>query len=238
LEKAISKKIGRAMADYQMIKESDKILVAVSGGKDSMVLLEMLTRRRAFVPVRYDLIPVHVDLTGQGVPSGLRQFCQDRGYDLRVVGAPVFGQDATDQRTCFWCSWNRRKILFETAKSLGCGAIALGHHKDDIVQTIMMNQIFEGQISAMAPRQSLFQGRLVIIRPLAYLEEDEISALADEWRLSVSRCDCPRSGRTQRAVIGHLLRDLQKVCPNAKTNIFRSLQRVKTEYLLDGPRFS
>jgi tRNA 2-thiocytidine biosynthesis protein TtcA len=232
-QKAISKKVGRAIADYGMIEDGDKILVGVSGGKDSLTLLKILWDRKAFVPIHYDVLALHVDLgfTGSNLEA-FRRYLEKHGYPFEMRRRAVARDEAREPLTCFWCSWNRRRVLFEEAEKNGCNKIALGHHKDDIVETILMNLLFEGEISAMAPKQEMFKGKLHIIRPLAYVEEREISRFARLMEFPVCGCLCPHAGRTQRAVVKKIIADVQKTAPGVKSNIFRSLQRIKKDYLL------
>ena len=141
---------------------------------------------------------------------------------------------STDHRkiNCFWCSWNRRKALFEAADRLGCSKVAFGHHKDDIIQTILLNLFFHGEVSAMCPKQELFGGKLTLIRPLAYAQEKEIKSFAAAYGIPAQKCRCPHSGRTNRALMAKLISNVERVCPDVKTNIFRSVKRIKREYLL------
>lgn len=235
LQIRISKKVGRAIADYGMVRDGDKILVGLSGGKDSQVLLRMLALRRAFAPVDFEPEALYVDL-GYGGSSAIREnlseFCRREGVAFHVKTIDVTRASRREAVDCFWCAWNRRKVLFRAAAQSGCSKLALGHHKDDIVQTILMNLLFEGEISAMAPCQTLFKGRLTIIRPLAYVEEEEIERYARACAFKVSGCGCSHAGMTQRAFVKDLIRRAQAVAPGVKSNIFRSLQRIKKDYLL------
>ena len=134
--------------------------------------------------------------------------------------------------SCFWCSWNRRKALFEVADRFGCKKVALGHHKDDIIETILLNLFFHGEISAMSPKQELFKGKIIIIRPLAYVEEDMIRRFARTAGFPHQKCACPNSITSNRTKIAQIIKDLEKVCPELKTNIFKSVKRIKEDYLL------
>lgn len=233
LEKSVSKKVGKAIADYKMIKDGDKILVAVSGGKDSMTLLKILSERRSFVPIRYEILAVHVDMGYRCVNKEvLKKFLGDNGYPFFFKKVDVLKGKSRRDITCFWCSWTRRKALFEAAREHGCNKIALGHHKDDIVQTILMNLLFEGQISAMSPNQEMFGGKLAIIRPLAYVDEKDTEALARQNKFPVPHCACPNADTTKRSVVAKFIKEIEKVTPGVKTNVFRSLQRIKKDYLL------
>lgn len=146
----ISKKAGRAIIDYRMISDGDKILVAVSGGKDSLALLQVLRNRQSFVPISYSILAVHVDLGYKCIhPKILVDYFKNKGYDYHIEKRDVLKGKSRSEITCFWCSWNRRKALFEVAKQFGCNKIALGHHKDDIAQTTLLNLLFQGEISTM-----------------------------------------------------------------------------------------
>jgi len=233
LEKAVSKKVGSAIADYGMIKDGDKILVAVSGGKDSLTLLKILSERRSFVPIRYEILAVHVDLGYKCVnKEELKKFLQEKNYPFHFKKIDILKGKSRADITCFWCSWNRRRALFEAAKEYGCNKLAFGHHKDDIVATILMNLLFEGEISAMAPYQEMFKGKLSIIRPLAYVDEDDIEELARLNSFPVPHCSCPNTNATKRSVVTKFIKELEKTTPSVKTNVFRSLKRIKKDYLL------
>lgn len=229
----LSKKAGKAIADYNMLKDGDKILVAVSGGKDSLTLLKILDERRSFVPIKYELIAVHVDMGYKCIhPQILEKYFNDNGYKYYFKKIDILKNTPRDQISCFWCSWNRRKALFETAKELGFRKIALGHHKDDIVETFLLNLIFQGEISAMSPAQELFSGEITLIRPLAYIQESETQSFAQENNFPIPHCSCPNHGKTQRAQMAKLIKQIEELSPDFKTNVFRSLQRVKKEYLV------
>ena len=176
----ISKRVGRAIIDYNMIDAGDKLLVAVSGGKDSLTLLKVLQDRQKFVPIKYDIIACHVDMGYPRSISGLvTRYLKKQGVKYHIEKRPLPAQKNVRKSqiakiNCFWCSWNRRKALFEVAAKLGCNKVCLGHHLDDIVETILLNLFFQGEISAMNPKQELFKGKITIIRPLCYTEEDLI----------------------------------------------------------------
>lgn len=229
----ISKKVGRAIIDYRMVQDGDRIAVAVSGGKDSLTLLKVLSDRKSFVPIKYSLVAIHVDLGYHCIhPQVLAGFFKKNGYEYTIEKVDLLKGKSRDSISCFWCSWNRRKALFEAADRLKCNKVALGHHNDDIIQTILLNLFFQGEISTMRPRQELFKGRLVIIRPLAYVEEKEIISFAKEQGFPLPHCRCPNSDTSRRNLMAKLIKDLEKTNPNVKKNIFKSIQRIKKDYLL------
>jgi tRNA 2-thiocytidine biosynthesis protein TtcA len=229
----LSKKIGKAITDYNMIDDGDRILIAVSGGKDSLSLLRIMEQRRSFVPVRYEVVAAHIDMGYHCQQTrALRDYFKKNGYEYCIKKVSILKGRKRSDINCFWCSWNRRKALFELADKLGCRKIALGHHKDDIIETILLNLFFNGEISAMRPKQELFKGKIVIIRPLAYAEEKEIAAFSRGNRFPHARCSCPNSDRTKRSEMERMIKELARSCPNIKTNIFRSVERIKKDYLL------
>jgi tRNA 2-thiocytidine biosynthesis protein TtcA len=229
----VSKRVGKAIWDYRMLADADKIAVGVSGGKDSLALLYLLNYRRNFVPVKYKLLAMHID---SGYPRsfrrGLIKYFKEIGIPYHIEKIDILKRTKRKDINCFWCSWNRRKALFEAACRLGYNKIALAHHKDDIVETTLLNLFFQGEISSMSPKQELFKGKITIIRPLAYIEEDEVARFAKKLRLPVQECACPRGAISNRAKIAGIIKSLEKVCPEVKTNIFRSVKRIKKEYLL------
>ncbi|MCX5702986.1 MAG: tRNA 2-thiocytidine(32) synthetase TtcA, partial [Candidatus Omnitrophica bacterium] len=162
----ISKRVGKAIMDYGMLADGDKIAVAVSGGKDSLTLLRVLNDRKKFVPVKYELLAIHIDL---GYPRScakkLEKYFKKIGVKYIIKKVDIIRKTKPEEISCFWCSWNRRKALFETANRLGFSKVALGHHKDDIIETILLNLFFQGEISAMSPKQELFGGKITLIRP-------------------------------------------------------------------------
>ena len=229
----ISKRVGKAIADYDMLADGDKIAVAVSGGKDSLTMLRVLNDRRAFVPIKYELLAVHIDL---GYPCQhpkiLGDYFKSQNINYHIEKVDILKGKTRKDISCFWCSWKRRKALFETAHRFGCTKVALGHHKDDIIETILMNMFFQGEISAMSPRQELFKGKIVIIRPLVYVDEDMIIRFAKTAGFPHEKCSCPNSLTSNRTRIGNIIKGLKRVCPDVKTNIFRSVKRIKKDYLL------
>jgi len=230
----LSKKVGKAIADYKMLQDGDKIVVAVSGGKDSMTLLKMLKFRQTFVPIKFELMAVHIDL---GYPCQhpklLAKFFEKEGIRYHIEKVDILQGKTRADINCFWCSWNRRKALFQVAGKFGFNKVALGHHFDDIIETILLNLFYQGQISAMNPYQELFKGKITIIRPLAYIEESEIAKFAKANNdFPHEKCSCPNSITSKRTAIEKIIKELEKGCPQVKKNIFKSIKRIKQDYLL------
>ena len=233
MEFYISKRIGRAIMDYKMLDAGDRIAVAVSGGKDSLALLRILNDRRAFVPIKYSVVAVHIDLGyPRSISAKLEKYFRKAGVEYHIEKVDTLRKTAKKDINCFWCSWNRRKALFEAANRLNCSKVALGHHLDDIVETILLNLFFQGEISAMSPKQELFKGKITLIRPLAYVEEYMIKRFAREEKIPHDTCRCPNSITSNRTKMGKIIQDLKRTCPEVKKNIFRSVKRIKTDYLL------
>lgn len=236
LAKEIRKLAGKAIHQYRLINDGDRILVAVSGGKDSLVMLKLLHERRSRVPINYELKVVTIDLGYKdGNLESLEEYVEGLGCDYFVqktqIG-PLAHSPHNRENPCFLCARLRRKVIFETAQEMGCNKIALGHNRDDIIETFLLNILFCGEISTMVPHQVLFGGKLSIIRPLSLIEEDKIQAYARLHDFPEVQDGCPTKGLTRRREIKLLLGELHKMDRRVKSNIFRALSNVKNEYLL------
>jgi len=231
----LSKKVGKACWDYKMLRDGDRILLAVSGGKDSLTLLRVMKERQQFVPVDYKLIACHVDMGFDWVNTDLlRSHFESEGVEY-VIAKPGDKWDRDGKFNCFWCSWNRRKVLFDLMGSMNCSKLALGHHMDDITETMLMNLMFNGEIGTMKPYQEMFKGGFAIIRPLAYVEEKELKRVATRLELPVIKSQCPNGDSSKRRLVKGIISEIERHNRNVKKNIFRSLQRVREEYLLSTP---
>jgi tRNA 2-thiocytidine biosynthesis protein TtcA len=228
----ISNRIGKAIADYNLIENNDRILVAVSGGKDSLSLLKLLNERRRWAPIDYKLFAIHVETdfrcAGCAHTEELKAIFEKSDIPYRFEKINIRGKDK--KVTCFWCSWNRRKAIFTSAERMGCAKIAFGHHQDDINETLLLNMFYHGEFSAMNPRQELFGGRITIIRPLCYVSEDALSKFAKESKFPSQLCRCPNSRVSKRRMVKDFINRIEKDCPYVKLNIFRSIGRVNEEY--------
>lgn len=231
----ISKRIGKAIADYDMISEGDKILIALSGGKDSLTLLHMLLARKSWAPVKYEITVGHIVSDyrcSSTLPlDSLQEITCRYGIDLKVKHIEILGNAKEKRPSCFWCAWNRRKALFEMADENGCNKVAMGHHLDDIVETNLLNLFFNGEISTMNPVQEMFKGKLYIIRPLVYVEEHVIRRFALEEGLLNKPMSCEGPADRNRKYVKEMLRSLGRINPDVKWNILNSTKRIKKEYL-------
>lgn len=219
-----------------MIAHGDRIVVGLSGGKDSMTLLWFLFERLARVPIDYELFPVYVDPGFEGgFGEQLSQYSRDQGYPLRVETTDfglVAHSPENRENPCFLCSRLRRKRLFEIADELNCSKVALGHHKDDIIETLFMNMCYAGEISTMKPSQSFFDGKFTVIRPLAYADEDSITRFARSMGFPEFVNPCPTSGVSKRQEVKTMLKELYRSNRKIRGNIFRSMSHVREDYLL------
>ncbi|MCU0601100.1 MAG: tRNA 2-thiocytidine(32) synthetase TtcA [Desulfobacterales bacterium] len=234
--KSLNRAVGKAIHDYDMIQDGERILVGLSGGADSLTLAWLLAERRRRVRVRYELEAVYVDPGFEGGAGGaLRPFCDRLEIPLRIEFTD-FGlrghSPANRENPCFLCARLRRQRMFEIAAERRCTKLALGHNKDDLIETLFLNMCFSGEISTMRPAQVLFEGRFTVIRPLAYAEAALIRRFAGEYRLPVVENTCPSATSSRRSEIKSLLQDLYRRNRKIKGNLFRSMRRVKPEYLL------
>lgn len=228
--------MGCALHDYAMIAHGDRIAVGLSGGKDSLTLLWLLNWRRARAPVDYDVVAVYIDPGfGDGLAADLQDFC-DR-LNVRLVTeqtdhGPLAHSSENRENPCFLCARLRRKRLFEIASDQQCHKLALGHHKDDLIETFFLNILYAGEISTMLPAQPFFKNRLTIIRPLAYSDENHIRRFAREKGFPELSHNCPSAGSSRRQAVKEMLRTLYRSNRKIRGNIFHAMGRVKTDYLL------
>lgn len=232
----LNRKIGQAMHDYSMFEDGDRILVAVSGGIDSLVLAVILYLWQVKVPIQMTLQPLHIDHgfwrhSEPGLPPSetIGRQIERFATDLKIERERKLEES---ERTCYLCARNRRSQLFDYARDHGYTKLALGHHKDDLIETFMLNAIFSGNISTMLPKQVLFSGSLSIVRPMAFLEKHEVAALADRWKLNPVKNLCPLSGDTKREKVRSILSEIYKAEPDSKNSLFAALSNVRKEYLL------
>jgi tRNA 2-thiocytidine biosynthesis protein TtcA len=239
IEKKLGRAVSRAIAHFNMIEEGDRILVAVSGGKDSYTQLYLLRALQRKAPVHFDLLAVNVDQGHPGYPGDvLRRYMAEQEYDFRMIQEDTYSivteKIPAGKTYCSLCSRLRRGILYRVAKELGCNKIALGHHREDVLQTLFMNLIFAGQLGAMPPRLLADEGRLVVIRPLVYCAEDDIRQFAKQQAFPILPCDlCGSQDQLQRKAVGRLIDGLEAEHPGTKQVMLAALQNVRPTHLLD-----
>jgi len=234
LFKKICRKLGTTLRDHRMIAEGDHILVALSGGKDSMILLEALAERRRAMPFDFSLSAAHIEATGIGYEidrAKLSSFCEGLGVPLhyRTI-EPDLDQDPS-KAACFVCSWHRRKELFRLTRELKCNKLALGHHRVDAVETLLMNMIYHGSISSLPYSLKMFEGRMEMIRPLLDLEEGMLEEYARLNKLVKVEKSCLHEDQSQRESIRKLLSNIEELHPMGPYKVFKSMNKVFEEYL-------
>ena len=230
LQKLLSK-ARRAAEDYNMIEEGDKIAVGLSGGKDSMTLLYILATMRRFYPKKYDVIAISVDM-GLGLDEkevqAVKDLCEKLNVEY-VVEKTKIGEIVFDVRKepnpCSLCANMRRGALNSTAKAHGCNKVALGHHFDDVVETVLMSLLCEGRFSCFLPVTYLDRAGVTVIRPMVYTPESYIRSLAKRLELPIVHNPCPVDGSTKREEIKQLLRSLEHTNPGVRQRIFGAIQR-------------
>ena len=235
LEKRLNERFVKAMATYHLIEDDDHILVGLSGGKDSLLLLELLAKRAKIDHPRFSVEALHVRMENIHYAtdtSYLQQFCDDLGVKLHVrttrfeMGEETIknARDARRQKQpCFLCSWMRRKELFNLAQELGCNKIALGHHQDDLIHTALMNLTFQGRFDTMPARLKMKKMPLEIIRPLCIIEEQDIKTYAELQGYQKQQKLCPYETDSHRTDIKRLYNDIEQLNPEARYSIWRAL---------------
>ncbi len=239
MENTIRRLMGRAIGDFGLVENHDRILVALSGGKDSWTLLHVLERLRRRAPVTFSLVAVTVHPGFPGFQTRfIEEYLRARGYEHRVVFAPIhtimLEKLTPDETPCALCARLRRGVLYTQARELGCTKIALGHHRDDFIETLLLNQFYNGKIKAMAPLLRADDGRNVVIRPLVYVREDDIIRFAAEAGFPVTCCACPACGDQdmKRVRIKNLLSALERERPGIKASLLAALADVENRHLL------
>ncbi|MBI5559167.1 MAG: tRNA 2-thiocytidine(32) synthetase TtcA [Deltaproteobacteria bacterium] len=240
IPKSVNRLIGQAMHTYNMLNDGDSVLVAVSGGMDSMTLAAVLNEWRKKAPITYKLTAVHLDMGfAPGSFSRLaRQQLAKIGIEVEIEST-TFGPDALNAEQgksgCFHCARKRRSRLFSLAREKGCNKLALGHHKEDIIETFFLNLLYSGNISTMVPSQPLFNGKLTVIRPFAFLDKQQVGTMAEAFNLQAVENPCPLAGTSKRERVRKILSVLTNEDAQIKGNIFSALSNVRNEYLLRHP---
>jgi len=233
----LKKWLEKAILDYKMIEEGDKVLIGVSGGADSLALLDLLDSPMIFVP-RFSFVAVNIDMGFE--PSyksydALERYFQEHHYPYVMEKTDIGNlahSDYNKKNPCFLCSRLRRKRIFEIADTEGCNKIAFAHHRDDIIETLLINMFYGREISTMMPNQKIFGGKLHIIRPLAYLKEELVKKYSKERQFPAVKNDCPTSLTSKRIYIKNLLNELERDNKEIRDNIYKAMSHVKTDYLL------
>ncbi|MDR2154270.1 MAG: tRNA 2-thiocytidine(32) synthetase TtcA [Burkholderiaceae bacterium] len=240
LEKRLCRLVGQAISDFNMIEAGDRVMVCLSGGKDSYGLLDILLKLQARAPVPFELVAVNLDQKQPGFPADvLPAYLQSLGIEYHIetqdTYAIVKAKIPEGKTTCSLCSRLRRGILYSVARRLKCNKIALGHHRDDILQTFFLNMFFGGKLKAMPPKLTSDNGEFIVIRPLAYVAEKDLIDWAEQRRFPIIACNlCGSQPNLQRQVVGDMLREWGKQHPGRIESLFTALQNVVPSHLMDA----
>jgi tRNA 2-thiocytidine biosynthesis protein TtcA len=243
LEKRLCRLVGEAIGDYGMIEAGDRVMVCLSGGKDSYGLLDVLMKLRSRAPLSFDLVAVNLDQRHPGYPEHvLPEYLESLGVPFRIEVQDTYSVVKRlipeGQTMCSLCSRLRRGVLYRVARELGATKIALGHHRDDILETFFLNLFFGGQMKAMSPKLQSDDGQHVVIRPLAYVAESDLEAYAKVKAFPIIPCDlCGSQPTLQRKQVKQMLREWDKRHPGRVDSMFRALSNLTPSHLLDRSLF-
>lgn len=240
LEKRLCRQVGQAIVDFNMIEEGDRVMVCLSGGKDSYGLLDVLQRLQARAPIRFELVAVNLDQKQPGFPAEvLPNYLAALGIEHHIETQDTYSivkaKIPEGKTTCSLCSRLRRGILYRVARELRCNKIALGHHRDDMLQTFFLNMFFGGKLKGMPPKLTSDNGEFIVIRPLAYVAESDLVAWAEHRRFPIIPCNlCGSQENLQRKQVGEMLRQWQRQHPGRVESMFTALQNVVPSHLMDA----
>ncbi len=235
----LARAVGRAVMEFGMLEDGDRVMVAVSGGKDSYTMLHLLRELAAKAPIDFTLHAVNIDQGHPGFPADrLTSYMAREGYDFRMVREDTYSivkEKIPEGKTlCSLCSRLRRGILYRVAHEMGCNVIALGHHRDDVLQTLLLNLLFAGQLASMPPKLAGDEGRLRVIRPLVCCAEEDIAAFSEAQAFPILPCDlCGSQSDLQRKVVGEMISGWERERPGTKAVMLAALQNVRPSHLLD-----
>lgn len=234
LLKKLLRRASGSMKKYEMLDDGDKVMIGLSGGKDSLALVEIMAARKLIFKPKFEVMACHVGVENIPYKSDieyLKDFCVSRGVEFVHI-TTSFSEDTKQGRTpCFLCSWSRRKKLFDTAQKYGCNKLALGHHQDDILETLLLNQIFQGSYATMPPVLKMQKFDMTVIRPLAEIREAEIAELAVSHNYRKQIKNCPYETDSNRRAVRDLLRQMERLNPDAAGSLWSAMSNIKPEYL-------
>lgn len=243
LHKRLRRQAGTAIADFNMIEAGDRIMVCLSGGKDSYAMLDILRNLQAHAPLEFELIAVNLDQKQPGFPEQvLPGYLTDIGMPYRIVEQDTYSVVkrviAEGKTTCSLCSRLRRGVLYRVASELGATKIALGHHRDDILETLFLNMFYGGKLKAMPPKLVSDDGKHIVIRPLAYCKEKDLAAYAEAENFPIIPCNlCGSQKNLQRQAIKEMMQQWDKKFPGRLETMFRSIQNIQLSHLADTSRY-
>ncbi|MCC8154847.1 MAG: adenine nucleotide alpha hydrolase family protein [Tannerellaceae bacterium] len=230
----VEAKVKKAIFEYGLIEDGDRILIGLSGGKDSLALVELLGRRSKIFSPRFSLVVAHIIMRNIPYRSDLEYLKSftDR-YDIPFIVHETSFDASTDNRKspCFLCSWTRRKAMFDLAKQYNCNKIALGHHQDDLIQTMLMNLIHQGAFGTMPPRLKMDKFDMEIIRPLCLVEEKELITIAEWQKYRKQIKNCPYESGSSRSEMKDIIAKMEEINPLARYSLWGSMSNIQTTYL-------
>lgn len=233
LRMRLTKRFHKACAEYGLIADGDHILIGLSGGKDSLALVELLGRRARIYKPRFSVTALHVRVKERSYRTDLtylEKFCEESGVPLLVRDTEI-GETTHAANPCFLCSWYRRKMLFNTAQEIGCNKIAFGHHRDDLVQTLLMNLIYQGAFATMPPKLQMDKMPLQIIRPLCLIDESDLVRYATLRNYGKQPVSCPFEHVSSRGKVKNLVEQIRALNPEAIDSVYAAMSNIKPEYL-------
>ena len=243
LEKKLCRLVGQAIGDFGMIEDGDKVMVCVSGGKDSYAMLDILMKLRERAPIHFEIVAVNLDQKQPNFPAEiLPNYLKSLNIPFHIEEQDTYSivkrVIPEGKTTCGLCSRLRRGILYRVADELGATKIALGHHRDDILETLMLNMFYAGKLKGMPPKLRSDDGKHIVIRPLAYVPEKLLERYAGDMNFPIIPCDlCGSQPNLQRQVMKEMLRDWEKKFPGRVENLFRSMHHIVPSHLMDGEAF-
>lgn len=243
LQKRLRRHVGQAIGDFNMIEDGDKVMVCLSGGKDSYAMLDILLNLKAHAPIKFEVVAVNLDQKQPGFPEHiLPEYLASLGIDYKIVEEDTYSivkdKIPEGKTTCSLCSRLRRGILYRTASELGATKIALGHHRDDILETLFLNMFHGGKLKTMPPKLVSDDGQHVVIRPMAYCKEADLIKYADLKEFPIIPCNlCGSQENLQRQAIKQMLNEWGKRFPGRIESMFRSIQNVVPSHLMDHQQF-
>lgn len=243
LEKKLCRLVGQAIGDFGMIEDGDKVMVCVSGGKDSYAMLDILMKLRERAPIKFEIVAVNLDQKQPNFPAEvLPNYLKSLDIPFHIEEQDTYSivkrVVPEGKTTCGLCSRLRRGILYRVADELGATKIALGHHRDDILETLMLNMFYAGKLKGMPPKLRSDDGKHIVIRPLAYVPEKLLERYAGDMNFPIIPCDlCGSQPNLQRQVMKEMLRDWEKKHPGRVENLFRAMHHIVPSHLMDTEAF-
>lgn len=243
LEKKLCRLVGQAIGDFGMIEDGDKVMVCLSGGKDSYAMLDILLKLRERAPIHFEIVAVNLDQKQPDFPEEiLPNYLKSLGVDFHIEEQDTYSivkrVIPEGKTTCGLCSRLRRGILYRVADELGATKVALGHHRDDILETLMLNMFYAGKLKGMPPKLRSDDGKHIVIRPLAYVPEKLLERYAVDMNFPIIPCNlCGSQPNLQRGAMKQMLRDWERQFPGRVENLFRSMHHIVPSHLMDGEAF-